>query len=80
MKKQNEKEIFIVVIIYIFIFHITKCKHNLLNIEMKVLMWLENGHVFSSSMLSPVLIWNCSIIMAARTLVPTKISIQFKLR
>ena len=80
MKKQNKKEIFIVVIIYIFIFHITKCKHNSLNIEMEVLMWLENGHVFSCSMLNPVLIWNCSIIMAARTLAPTKISIQFKLR
>ena len=57
-------------------FHTIKCKYMLLNVGMelkKERKWKENEYVlFSGSVLSSVVFWNCSSNVGALTFVPTK--------
>lgn len=50
-----------------FFSHTINCEHISLYVGMELSIWHGNGHVFSCSVLNPVLLWTCFSNMGAKT-------------
>ena len=57
--------------------HTIKCKYISLNFGVELPIWEGNKHVFSCSVLNPVLIWICSNSMGSKPLVSQKLVFLF---